>query len=308
MCLAWLMPSRCDAMKLVSFVIHGNAQGTLSRCLQSLRASSDVIVAVDSGSTDGSFEVSQSLADVVVQKPWAGYGAARARAMVEVLKLSPHMVFFLDSDEWLPEPLELKTAATRAFLNIKSGFRVRRVTRENYVTHASERYLFFKDQRVRLFAPEYAAWSDAQIVHEAFKKGTYPLTNITIAHDFVNEQSQSLEVRSEKSRRYAALWAIQAFEEKRGLKNPGLQYWAQTLKYSILKGSLFRGGAHAWNLSRTQGRYAALKYEFLAALQAGQHIGWIQLYRTGHLEELMSQVALDLKKMGDISYTKVARE
>jgi glycosyltransferase involved in cell wall biosynthesis len=283
-------------MKLVSFVIHGNAQGTLTRCLQSLRASSDAIVAVDSCSTDGSFEVSQSLADVVVQKPWAGYGAARARAMIEVLKLNAHMAFFLDSDEWLPEPLELKTAAKRAFLNIKSGFRVRRVTRENYVTHASGRYLFFKDQRVRLFAPEHAAWTDAQIVHEAFKKGTYPLTNITIAHDFVNEQSQSFAVREEKAQRYAALWAIQAFEEKRGLKNPGLQYWAQTLKYSVLKGSLFRGGAHGWNLSRIQGRYAALKYEFLAALRAGQHAHWVQLYCAGQLEELMAQVSFDLEK------------
>jgi glycosyltransferase involved in cell wall biosynthesis len=271
-------------MKIVSFVIHGNAITTLERCLKSLKPSSDAIVCVDSCSTDGSLDLSKSFAHVV-QKPWAGYGAARAKAMEVVKTLSPDVVFFLDSDEWLLNPDSLREMAEKSVQP-----KAYRVTRNNMVTVNETSYCFFQDKRVRLFAPQLAQWTDKQIVHEAFPNGTYELVDLTVMHDFLSDTHPTNE-RAKKAKRYAALWAIEADSKKKRGKNGQLQKWATVFKYAFLKGALLRGGQHAFQLARWQGDYASYKYEFLERIKKGEFETWQGLYASNQLEKLMTEVA-----------------
>ena len=97
-------------IRLGGFVIHKDNRGTLSRCLDSLRAVSDCCLAVDTGSSDGSAQLVRERGIPRLQQRWEGYGAARAAA-VESLQGCDY-VFFLDSDEWFePEAV----AALRAW-------------------------------------------------------------------------------------------------------------------------------------------------------------------------------------------------
>ncbi len=57
-------------MRLGGFVIHGNAAPTLTACLESLVAVCDTVVAVDSGSTDGSAELVARVGARAVSHPW----------------------------------------------------------------------------------------------------------------------------------------------------------------------------------------------------------------------------------------------
>ena len=66
---------------MIAFIAIGRNEGDrLKRCLTALRAESDRIVYVDSGSSDGSVDAAASLGcDVVVLAPDAPFTAARVR-------------------------------------------------------------------------------------------------------------------------------------------------------------------------------------------------------------------------------------
>src|SRR5512138_3573203 len=89
-------------MRLGGFVIHGDNARTLGPCLESLAAVCDDLVAVDSGSCDGSAALAAAHGFRVLRRPWEGFGAARAAAVGALTGCD--WILFLDSDEWLEAP------------------------------------------------------------------------------------------------------------------------------------------------------------------------------------------------------------
>jgi GT2 family glycosyltransferase len=84
-------------------VIGRNEGERLKRCLESLRGVADRIVYVDSGSSDGSIRLAQSLAGAVVElDQGVAFTAARARnaGFQRLVRLQPAIdyVFFVDGD------------------------------------------------------------------------------------------------------------------------------------------------------------------------------------------------------------------
>ena len=80
-------------------MIVKNAQGTLYRCLESVKPIADEIIICDTGSTDHTGEISREYTDQVHQIPWEDdFAAARNRSIEQA---SGDWILWLDADEYL---------------------------------------------------------------------------------------------------------------------------------------------------------------------------------------------------------------
>jgi (heptosyl)LPS beta-1,4-glucosyltransferase len=264
-------------MRVGGFVIHGNAARDLPRALDSLREVADEVVAVDSGSSDGSAELARARGARVVAHAWEGYGAARAAA-VRALQGCDY-VFFLDSDEWL-EPGGVE--AFRAWRRSSPAAPTYVVRRRDWAELPTGRFLFGSDPHVRLARPAHATWAPREIVHEALPREGAGETGIVIEHRFAT----SLAAFRAKEERYALLWAVRANAEGKRAKWPALQAPAHALRLGLLKGAAFRGGVPALRLAWGFGRYHARKHALLRELRAGGHAELVRAYAEGRLADV----------------------
>jgi (heptosyl)LPS beta-1,4-glucosyltransferase len=264
-------------LRLGGFVIHGNAAGELDRCLASLGAVADELVAVDSGSTDGSASIAAARGARRVELPWRGYGAARAAAAAALAHCD--YVLFLDSDEWLlPDAIE----ALRAWRQSDPTAPYYLLRRRDWAELPGHRFLFGEERHVRIYRRGAATWSPRQIVHEALPRTGAVETAIRIEHRFATSPEAFLA----KEARYALLWAVQANAEGRRPKWPPAQRLVHSLRLGIARGGALRGGLDGWRLAWGFGGYHALKHRQLRALRGGARPDVVRAYAEGRLADL----------------------
>lgn len=248
-------------MRLGGFVIHGSNADTLGPCLDSLRAVCDEVVAVDSGSEDGSAELVRARGVTRVEHRWRGYGSARARA---VASLSPEceLILFLDSDERLrPESIErIRAIKDGAGPPVAHALPV-----YDWAELPEQRFLFRIQWRKRLVPRALARWEERMIVHEALPSVPVVRLDAPIDHRFAT----SIAARREKEERYALLWALQADAATRQGKPVVVQRVAHFLRNAMIKGAAIRGGRAGARLSWQVAAYHQRKYVLLAAVRAG---------------------------------------
>jgi (heptosyl)LPS beta-1,4-glucosyltransferase len=268
-------------VRLAGFVIHGNNQDTLPRCLESLLAVCDDVVAVDSMSTDGSSDISRRMGVRSVSMAWEGYGAARAAAVAS-LRPSDY-VFFLDSDE------HLDADAVRAIVGWRESHpreAVYRLPLRDWAEVDGQRFLYRTHWRSRLLRREVAAWRPEMIVHEALPRRRAQRLQAFIEHRFAT----SVSLRSAKEHRYALLWAVMAFVEGRTSKPASLQRPAHLLRDGLLHGALWRGGWRALKLAWVVAGYHVAKYRYLCELKQGRHPELVQAFKERRFGELFQRV------------------
>ena len=270
-------------MRLGGFVIHGDSAPTLGACLEGLAAVCDDVVAVDSGSGDGSSEVARAAGARRVSLPWRGYGAARAAA-VAALEGSDY-VFFLDSDEHLLPPA---VESIRRWRARGPAAPYGRLLRRNWAELDGRRFVFTTERQLRLVRRDEARWTPSMIVHETLPRGpAVEDLDAWIEHRFVDASGD----RRDKDEQYALLWAVRALDEGWRRKRPGWQRVAHAARAALLKGALFRGGWRGASLAWSAARYHERKYQLLAQLQRGAHPELIAALRAGRLEELVARAA-----------------
>lgn len=265
-------------MRLGGFVIHGDSAATLPACLESLRAVSDVVAAVDSGSQDGSAALAAASGARTANLRWQGYGAARARAAA--LLPDCDYLLFLDADEWLLPPAIDRLRAWKASSPSEPAYQL---TLHDWVELPGKRFLFRRERHIRLVRRELAPWAPHMIVHEFMPAGIrkVPL-DAAIEHHFLT----SLDARRGKEERYALLWALRAHLEGWKRKPAWPQRLAHAFRNAVVKGALFRGGAAGLRASWVVSRYHALKYRRLSELERGDHADLLALARAGQFEDL----------------------
>ena len=90
------------------FIIARDEADRIARTIEAVRALSDDIVLVDSGSTDGTQTIAERLGARVVFNPWPGYGPQKRFAE----ELCRHdWLLNLDADEVVPPELAAEIAA-----------------------------------------------------------------------------------------------------------------------------------------------------------------------------------------------------
>jgi (heptosyl)LPS beta-1,4-glucosyltransferase len=259
------------------FVIHGDSAATLGRCLDSLLAVCDEVVAIDSESSDGSAEIVKQRGVRHVVVPWQGYGAARAAAARE-LPLCDYL-FFLDSDEWLEPETHAAFSAWRASNPSLPHYTV---TRRDWAELSGQRFLFRGETRARLVRRDHAVWAPGMIVHEALPRRERQPLGVCVEHDFATTTDG---IRA-KQRVYAFLWAVRAAGEGKRSRNPFGRRLAHFVRNAFVKGAAVRGGLAALRLAWAVAAYHADKYRFLAAIERGHHAAAVDAWRAGRFAEL----------------------
>jgi (heptosyl)LPS beta-1,4-glucosyltransferase len=268
-------------VRLAGYVIHGNSAATLARCLDSLLAVCDDVVAVDSASTDGSAALVRARGVRAVVHPWEGYGAARVAA-VEALPPCD-WVFFLDSDEYL---LDDAIAAVRAWKAGSPAAPHYTLVRRDWADLPGRRFLFRTERHVRLVRRDCATWRADMVVHEALPPRPTLALAAHIEHRFVT----TLEQRRDKEDRYALLWALRATNEGWRRKPVWPQRATHTFRNAIAKGAALRGGVDGLRLAWNVSRYHARKHAYLAAVQRGEHAEALAALREGRIGDLFRLV------------------
>jgi glycosyltransferase involved in cell wall biosynthesis len=267
-------------MRLGGLVIHGNAP-ELSATLDSLQAVCDEVVAVDSGSTDGSAELVRARRIRRVELSWRGYGAARAAAAAALADCD--YFIYLDSDERLDaRSIEI----LRAWKGSQPTARAYRLYIRDWADLPTGRFMYRLERHVRLVRREAALWAPAMIVHEGLSRKDAPLLDAVVEHRFAS----SIDSRAAKEDRYALLWAVQAASRHHRTKPAWLQRPMHVLRDCLVKGALFRGGWQAVRLAWAGSRYHARKYRYLTEIRAGQHAEAVRLYADGQYRALFEHL------------------
>ena len=280
-------------MRLGGLVIHGNSVATLGECLDSLKASCDEVVAVDSGSTDGSAELVRSRGIRAVSRPWRGYGAARAAGAKALAGCD--YVMYLDSDESLNEA---SIAAIKAWRGSSPRLPYYRFYIRDWADLPGRRFVYRHERHVRLFRYDSITWREDMIIHEAPPSGSSPVIEAYVEHRFAN----SLDDRREKHDVYALLWAIRADAAGKQPKREFFQRTAHIIRDAIFKGALWRGGLDGWRLAASMSFYHQRKHQFLRALQQGEFADIRAAYRERRYEDVLAltQAAVTSRAQGSI--------
>ena len=196
-------------------IIFKNEIRCLERCLKSLQPLRDAIpcelVMADTGSDDGSREVAEQYADILIDFPWINDFSAARNAVMD--RCSGKWFFFVDSDEWLDSDFSELTSLLRGGGGpAKSGIVVQR----NYMTPDAdgEEYADFYTMRLGRMAPGlrfhgsiHERWPETTTSPSAF------LRRVILYHD--GYALQSKEQSEQKSKRNMALLRAELEE------NPG---------------------------------------------------------------------------------------
>jgi len=264
-------------MRLGGFLIHRNNALTIGRCLGSLASVCDELVAVDTGSTDGSAELAAAAGFRVLRRPWEGYGAARAAAVPALAGCD--WILFLDSDEWLEPPAR---AAIRRFKAAPPEVPCVALARRDWVDPPGGRFLYRSEHHVRLVRRDHARWDRTMIVHEALPPARSGRLDATLEHLFASD----LQAMRRKVNEYALLWALRHHREGRRAKWPALQRVAHLFRELAIKRALLSGRPEALSLAAIISGYHARKYRILREIASGEHGALVSLLEEDRLEEL----------------------
>ncbi|HET7752824.1 MAG TPA: glycosyltransferase family 2 protein [Anaeromyxobacteraceae bacterium] len=268
-------------MRLGGYVIHGDSRDTLARCLDSLLAVCDEVVAVDSGSTDGSARLVDERGVRRIVHPWEGFGAAR-RVAAEALAHCDYQLF-LDSDEWLEPGAAERLRAWKASRPDRPLYAV---TRRDWADLPTGRFLFSSELQVRIARSDAAKWDPRNLVHEALPRRDAVRTGIPIEHRFATDVAA---VRA-KEERYALLWALDAHARGKRPRAPLPRLLVHAFRFGIVKGAALRGGSPGLELAWVFARYHARKHELLAEIARGGHPEAVAALREGRLRDLYAIV------------------
>jgi glycosyltransferase involved in cell wall biosynthesis len=183
-------------MPLSVAIITRNAAAQLERCLASVAFAEEIIV-VDSGSTDGTFELAGRQGARVLQQEWLGFGPQKQFA---VDAASHDWVLCVDADEALSPELRESIVAE---LKAPSGFVYAMARRNRFLGRWLKHGEGYPDWSVRLFHRAYARWGD-EPVHE---KVVTQSPVLRLSGDLLHDSAETLEKYLAKQNRYTSLQA-----------------------------------------------------------------------------------------------------
>jgi (heptosyl)LPS beta-1,4-glucosyltransferase len=272
-------------MRLGGFVIHSNAVGTIAPCLDSLAAVCDRLVAVDTGSTDGTAALATAKGFTVLRRTWEGYGAARAEAVSALDDCD--WVLYLDSDEWLgPEAVE----AIRRLKESPPDVPRVSLARRNWAELHGERFVYQHEHPVRLARRDQARFSRRMIIHETVPPGPTASLDAVIDHLCVT----SIDGLRAKIGRYALLWALRSHLEGKRSRSARVYWWIHMIRDLLLRGAAFSGRPESFQIASVYADYHAWKHVLLRDLRSGAYAGLVTLLREDRLEELFRAIPNDI--------------
>ena len=179
-------------------LITKNEATRLSDCLNSVKGLVNEIVVVDSGSSDNTVALAESLGARVLVADWPGFGPQKNRA---VDACRNDWVLCLDADEKLTPELAASIRKTFSAPPEHAAYRFPRCNRflGRFLRHGEG----YPDGSIRLIDRRHARWSD-DAVHEKIQvKGSVA----SLEGDLLHDSADRLENYLAKQNRYTSLAA-----------------------------------------------------------------------------------------------------
>ena len=238
-------------MQISATIIARNEENSVARAISSL-GFCDEIVVVDSGSTDRTVEIAESLGAMVIHNDWLGYAAQKnfaARAATHDWILS------IDADEEVSPRLAASIQRLREAGTRDVGFDFARKAR--YCGRWIEHSGWYPDRKVRLYRRDRGSWK-GNFVHESV------VVSGAVGHldgDLLHYTCDTLEAHRANVERYTDL----AAQEIRATgKKPPIWRVLLAPTYAFVKSYLLQlgllDGAAGLTIARMAARYVYLKY------------------------------------------------
>lgn len=175
-------------MPLSVAIICKNSEATIGRTLESVAPLATEIVAVDSGSTDGTIPLLERHSARVIRSPWLGYVKTKQRALESC---TGDWVLCLDSDESLLP--ELVPSIRDAIARSDSAITGHRVNRKVFYRDRPLNYAWQPEWRLRLVRREAAFWTGLD-PHDRLEVRSGAVTNLRgdLRHDSISTYSEFL--------------------------------------------------------------------------------------------------------------------
>lgn len=237
---------------LSATIITRNESRNIARAIRSLACADEMIV-VDSGSTDKTAAIAESLGARVVTHPFEGFAAQKNFASAQA---GHDWILSLDADE------ELDSAAQRALEQWKSsepqanGYRFARCARYlgRWIRHSG----WYPDYKLRLFDRRRGRWQGAYVHESVAVEGAVG----TLPGQILHYTCDSFEEHRDRIEFYTDLAAREMFErgEPAGtLRRLFVPPWIFAQTYFFRAGVL--DGWQGLLIARMAARYVARKFE-----------------------------------------------
>ncbi|MEE2750219.1 MAG: glycosyltransferase family 2 protein [Myxococcota bacterium] len=240
-------------------IIACNEEDRLGRAIESVAGVKEVLV-LDSGSSDATVCVAESLGARVIRTDWPGYGAQKNRALAEATQ---PWVFFLDADEWA-DPNLVDSLATLAYSDPEmSGFAVKR--RNHWLGRPLRGGCMGPSWKVRLARANRCQW-EGGILHETLKvHGRVGRLKGVLEHD----PYRTAQEQQDTALDYAGLFVRKALSEGRRARfwEPGVRAILHFVKSILLRAGCL-DGVLGWRMAWIGAAEVALKWSLLRSSQA----------------------------------------
>lgn len=244
-------------MKTLSVaIITLNEEEHIRQCMEAVLPIADEIIMVDSGSTDRTVAIAESLGAKVFIHEFRGYVEQKNLAFASC---NSDFIFSLDADEIPDEDLihEIKKEKEKGFSY--DGYWMKRL---NYIGKKPIKFGVWKnDKQLRLVKKSMANWEGAGVHERLIIHSTNTLTFGGKIHHY---SFQSIENLFDKTITYAELAATHLHES--GIQIAGfmvpVKAFSRFVKHFFIKGGFIHGYA-GWMIGKQQYFEALWKYRKL---------------------------------------------
>ncbi len=189
-----------NKIKLSVVVITLNEEANIERCLKSVQWADEIFV-YDSGSTDSTVKIAQSLSASVTSGPWLGFGPTKNKAAALAKN---DWILSVDADEEVSA--ELFQEIVKNTLNPQAAYQIPRQSR--YLGKWIRFGGWYPDYQVRLFHRGHANWNQ-DLVHEKVEAKQY----LKLANKLNHYVFKSIEQHIQTNNKYSGLLAKKLFDQ-----------------------------------------------------------------------------------------------
>lgn len=192
------------------FIITKNEEDRLARVIKAVQEIADEILVIDSGSTDHTLSIAQSLGVKTIYNKWSGYGLQKVFGE-SICK--NNWILNIDADEEVSEGLaaEIKQLFSSNQQDNYCGYKIKIVNK--FFGETRPKKLAYYYNQLRLYNRDYCGFKDSAIhdsvmINQVTEKKIGQLKNI-IAH----QSFRSFEHWLDKINSYSSMQASDAFKK-----------------------------------------------------------------------------------------------
>ncbi len=243
-----------------TIVTHNEARN-IARAIRSLACADEVIV-IDSGSTDETATIAESLGAQVIVHAFEGFAAQKNFASRQARH---DWILSLDADEELDPRAQQAIVDWKASSPQAAGYRWARCARYlgRWIRHSG----WYPDYKLRLFDRRRGRWEGAYVHESVVVDGAVG----TLPGEILHYTCDSLQEHRERIEFYTDLAAREIFD--RGQRVPLVTQWFVPswvfLQTYLLRAGLL-DGRQGFLIARMAARYVSRKFEKLESLRKGK--------------------------------------